>query len=82
MTAPDDDAKLNPQAIRLLRIISENPGYPGTWEGFPRNIRGSFRTLEILELASFTTSDGWTVSPKGAKVVEDFKPLPRPKVKR
>lgn len=80
------EAKLSPVAIRLLRLIAKYPGKPGTWEGFPVNLR-VFLDVETLELAEFvsdavTGGGGWRLTAKGVKVVEDFKPVPRSKVAR
>ncbi len=77
---------LSPKVVSLLRLVGANPGKPGTWEGFPVNLR-VFLDVETLELAEFVSDPvagggGWVLTEKGAKVVEDFKPIPRPKVKR
>jgi hypothetical protein len=66
---------INPDMVRVLRLITENPGHPGTHsDGFDRHLRERIKEARKLGYV-VSREDGWYITPAGTKLIEDFDAL-------
>jgi hypothetical protein len=69
-------ADINPDMVRVLRLLTEQPGHSGTYpDGFDRHLRE--RLKEAKKLGYAIENNGWYVTPAGTKLIADYDALQR-----